>query len=94
MARGERVSKLLAPRVEVEIADRQGTVLIRAWRYPVEGEAGAVVPVYLLDTDLPENAPDARRLTDTLYGGDDTLSLSSGGGAGDRGREDAARPGV
>jgi starch phosphorylase len=60
----------LAPRVEVEIEGRK--VLIRAWRYPVEGEAGAVVPVYLLDTDLPQNAPDDRRLTDTLYGGDNT----------------------
>jgi starch phosphorylase len=59
----------LTPRVEVEIEGRK--VRIRAWRYPVEGEAGAEVPVYLLDTDLPENDPDDRRLTDTLYGGDD-----------------------
>jgi len=59
----------LTPRAEVEIEGRK--VLIRAWRYPVEGEAGAEVPVYLLDTDLPENDPGDRRLTDTLYGGDD-----------------------
>jgi starch phosphorylase len=59
----------LAPRAEVEIEGRK--VLIRAWRYTVRGEAGADVPVYLLDTDLPENDPDDRRLTDTLYGGDD-----------------------
>jgi starch phosphorylase len=59
----------LSPRVEVEIEGRK--VLIRAWRYPVEGEGGAVLPVYLLDTDLPQNAPEDRCLTDTLYGGDD-----------------------
>ena len=29
-----------------------------------------MVPVYLLDTNLSKNAPEDRRLTDTLYGGD------------------------
>lgn len=31
---------------------------------------GRVVPVILLDTDLPENDAEGRRLTDYLYGGD------------------------
>lgn len=33
------------------------TVHVRAWRYLVHGHAGGSVPVYLLDTDLPENDP-------------------------------------
>ena len=32
--------------------------------------SGFIVPVYLLDTDLPENSEWDRTLTDTLYGGD------------------------
>src|SRR5436305_1416348 len=30
---------------------------IRAWRFTLTGISGATVPVYLLDTDLPENDP-------------------------------------
>jgi len=45
-------------------------VHVRAWRYNIHGMAGFIVPVYLLDTDLPENSDWDRSLTDTLYGGD------------------------
>jgi starch phosphorylase len=55
-------------RVRVEIENRQ--VTIRAWRYVVMGATGESVPVYLLDTDLPENSWFDQRLTDHLYGGD------------------------
>ena len=58
----------LRARVEVQIGARR--VVVGAWSYPVRGVSGGVVPVVLLDTDLPENHPDDRRLTDTLYGGD------------------------
>lgn len=58
----------LAPRVSVEIEHRD--VSLRAWRYDVRGITGHVVPVLLLDADLPVNAPEDRRLTDHLYGGD------------------------
>jgi starch phosphorylase len=44
--------------------------MLRAWRYPVRGVCGDVVPVYLLDADLPENAAEDRTFTDRLYGGD------------------------
>ncbi len=54
-------------RVTVRVEDRP--VRVRAWRYAVRG-LGGTVPVYLLDTDLGENAEADRRLTDTLYGGD------------------------
>ena len=46
------------------------TVHLRAWHYPVRGVGGCTVPVYFLDTDLPDNAAWDRTLTDTLYGGD------------------------
>jgi glycogen phosphorylase len=47
------------------------SVRVRAWRFAVEGISGHVVPVFLLDTNLPENSPWDRALTDHLYGGDD-----------------------
>ena len=53
----------------VEIEGRRVTV--RAWRYTVTGVSGAEVPVLLLDTDVPENDPFDRTLTDALYGGDE-----------------------
>lgn len=46
------------------------TVALRCWKYDVVGESGYTVPVYLLDTDLPENTEWDRSLTDYLYGGD------------------------
>jgi len=52
------------------------TVQIRAWKYEVIGVGGFTVPVYLLDTDLPENAPQDRTLTHCLYGGDKAHRLS------------------
>jgi glycogen phosphorylase len=52
----------------VRIEDRD--VQVRAWRYSVHGLSGFIVPVYLLDTDLPENSEYDRTLTDMLYGGD------------------------
>src|SRR5215831_4921696 len=46
------------------------TVSLRAWRYRIRGVTGHTVDVLLLDTDLPQNHPDDRRFTDSLYGGD------------------------
>ena len=50
------------------------SVRLRSWRYDVRG-AESVVPVYFLDADLPDNAPDDRALTDVLYGGDQRYRL-------------------
>jgi starch phosphorylase len=58
----------LAARVSVRIGDRH--VAIRAWRFVVHGVREHAIPVYLLDTQLPENAEGDRALTDSLYGGD------------------------
>jgi glycogen phosphorylase len=55
-------------RIQVVIEGR--TVHVRAWKYEVMGLGGAVVPVFLLDTDLPENSPEDRELSHYLYGGD------------------------
>ncbi len=52
------------------------TAHIRAWRFPVKGITGYTVPVYLLDTNLPENSPWDRTLTDHLYGGDEHYRIS------------------
>ena len=40
-------------------------VYAQVWRADVGG-----VPLYLLDTDIPLNSPEDRRITDRLYGGD------------------------
>jgi starch phosphorylase len=58
----------LSPRVSVTVEGR--TVQVRAWKFDVKGVTGFAVPVYLLDTDLPENSAEDRSLTDFLYGGD------------------------
>jgi len=58
----------LPPRVTVTIEGRP--VQLRAWRYEVKGVGGFVVPVLLLDADLPANAEWDRTLTHFLYGGD------------------------
>jgi starch phosphorylase len=60
-------------RVCVDVEGRP--VWIGAWRLPVRGVQGAEVPTYFLDTDLPDNAGEDRRLTDRLYGGGDRYRL-------------------
>jgi glycogen phosphorylase len=61
-------------RAEVEIEDRR--VTLRCWKYELRGQGGYVLPIYFLDTDLPENLERDRSLTHTLYGGDDLYRLS------------------
>jgi glycogen phosphorylase len=69
----ERLMTLEEPVVEVTIEGRP--VLVRAWRYDLEGTTGHTIPIYLLDTDLKENDPRDRILTDHLYGGDSNYRL-------------------
>jgi starch phosphorylase len=59
--------------VTVEIEGRD--VRVRAWKYIVRGLEGHEVPVFLLDTALPENTESDRGITDTLYGGDEAYRL-------------------
>jgi starch phosphorylase len=60
----------------VQVAVDGRKVAVRAFRYDVRGAKGGIVSVLLLDTDLPENAPGDRALTDHLYGGDLTYRLA------------------
>ena len=50
-------------RISVELAD--AVMHVKVWRADV-----GRTPLYLLDTDLPENAPELRVVADRLYGGD------------------------
>jgi starch phosphorylase len=63
----------LKPRVSVTVEGR--TVQIRPWHRLVVGVSGHTVSVYFLDTNLPENDPWDRTLTDHLYGGDEHYRL-------------------
>jgi glycogen phosphorylase len=63
----------LDARAEVEIEGRK--VALRAWQYTITGIAGSEVPVFLLDSNSPENDPYDRSLTDYLYGGDSRYRL-------------------
>jgi len=64
----------LPVRVEVPVEGR--AVRIKAWRFDIVGGSGWVIPLVLLDTDVPENAEADRHLTDWLYGGDDRYRLA------------------
>lgn len=70
----EKRLEAIPTRVQVEIEGK--SVTVQAWRYVIEGVQGKTVPVYLLDTDLEENAPEHRELTHRLYGGDERYRLS------------------
>jgi glycogen phosphorylase len=70
----ERTLKAVDGRVTIEIDGRP--VCVRAWQYDVQGVDGDVIAVYLLDTNVPENAEWDRHLTDSLYGGDETYRLA------------------
>jgi starch phosphorylase len=60
---------------EVTVKMEGRTVYIQAWIYFVESIRGGNVPVIFLDTDLPENSPEDRKLTHYLYGGDESYRM-------------------
>ena len=51
------------------------TIHLRVWKYEVKGVSGFTVPIYFLDTDMPENHEWDRTLTHHLYGGDEHYRL-------------------
>src|SRR5437764_13411183 len=69
-------ARRLPAKVMVTIAGRP--VWIAAWQFDVQTNCRQFhpVPVLLLDTDLAENGADDRRLTDSLYGGDEAYRLA------------------
>jgi starch phosphorylase len=64
----EKFLQEVPQRVQVTIQRR--IVHVRAWKYDVKGFSTFTLPVFLLDTDLPENSEWDRTLTHYLYGGD------------------------
>jgi starch phosphorylase len=54
----------------VEVAYDSRRIFASIWRADV-----GRVPLYLLDTNIPENSPEDRDLTDQLYGGDREMRL-------------------
>ena len=67
-------SKLDAVATTISLELEGRVVHVRAWRYQVKGVRGEI-PVYLLDTDLPENSEQDRGITNQLYGGDLRMRL-------------------
>lgn len=66
--RPEDAFEEMPARVQIEMEGR--AVHVRAFRHVVAGETGGRLPIYFLDTDLPENHPADRTLTHRLYSGD------------------------
>lgn len=69
----EKWATPLGAKIAVEIESR--TVWVSGWVYVLSGGTGGGQPVILLDTDLPENHPEDRTITDQLYGGDEAYRL-------------------
>ncbi|HKY07400.1 MAG TPA: alpha-glucan family phosphorylase [Candidatus Binatia bacterium] len=63
----------LTPTISILIEGRE--VRVGAWKYVFTGITGHTVPLIFLDTDLEENSPADRGLTDFLYGGDQRYRL-------------------
>ena len=68
-----RYMKLLPAKVKVQIEGRD--VTIQTWVYLVVSPTGGRIPIFFLDTDVPENTPEDRGITDYLYGGDHTYRI-------------------
>ncbi|MFH0876175.1 MAG: alpha-glucan family phosphorylase [archaeon] len=64
---------LLPQKVPVKIEGRD--VFVQCWLHQVEGITGHKIPVYYLDTDVPENSQNDREITGYLYGGDEKYRL-------------------
>jgi starch phosphorylase len=69
----EAMLQRLDATVAVEVAGAK--VAVGAWKLDVRGAGGGAVPIVFLDTNLQENAPADRDVTDQLYGGDNEHRL-------------------
>jgi starch phosphorylase len=69
----EQHAQPLPARIALAMDGRE--VWITAWLYVIRSMGGGKVPVLLLDSDLPANSPEDRRLTHHLYGGDTAYRL-------------------
>jgi starch phosphorylase len=71
--RPEDLLELLPGKALVTIENRD--VKVQAWMYRVKSPTGGELPVLFLDTDIPGNLPEDRKITDQLYGGDKEYRL-------------------
>jgi alpha-glucan phosphorylase-like protein len=69
----QKYMKLLPNKVTVTLQGR--VVLVGVWAMTIKGDHSHNVPVFFLDTDLPENKPEDREITNHLYGGDGVMRL-------------------
>ena len=60
--------KLLSDKIILSIASDK--VVVRVWKYLLKSGEGLEIPIYLLDSDWPENREKHRRLSENLYDGD------------------------
>lgn len=63
----------LPNRVNITMNGRH--VAVAVWSYVIIGKGGHPLPIFFLDTDIPENCPEDRVLTAELYGGDNKYRL-------------------
>lgn len=56
--------------VKTLVTIEERDVKVQAWLYRVSSPTGGEIPVLFLDTDIPGNMEEDRRITDSLYGGD------------------------
>ena len=73
----EKHMRLMPNKVTVQLDGRAVTVGV--WAMTINGRGGHKVPVFFLDTDLPENSFDDRKITHQLYGGDGYMRLKQEG---------------
>ena len=66
--------ELLPNKILIEIEGRK--VWVQAWFFCIKGLDNYCIPVFFLDTDLPENNVYDRSLSDFLYGGDRRYRLA------------------
>lgn len=71
----QKIDKLVKLPQRIDVMINGQKVLVDCWRYEFVGQTGFGVPIYLLDTDFPENEQWARDLTKSLYGGDGSVRL-------------------
>ena len=69
----EKLMELLPTKTLVTIEGRD--VKVQTWLYRIKSPTGGEVPVLFLDTDIPGNMEQDRRITDFLYGGDQEYRL-------------------
>lgn len=68
----EHLTKL-KEKVQVTIEGR--SVTVGCWELILKGRSKGAVPVYFLDTNLPENSLEDRTMTQHLYGGDQAMRI-------------------